>query len=187
MPWWLWVLAAVLAAVTTITLLGGFSEVPVEKLPVIELGAAQPGNEVTTTITGVYLTDRAVVTGYELDEGVTNLVVTGTLLNTTDRPSILGQDLVRVLVEGVINPDDDDPDRAVELRNGSSLGFLQPGLPVEVAWVWKVSTDSVEVGDDIIVGVFERYKIEYDPVFGDDAFTSAQPIARIITTVGASR
>lgn len=187
MPWWLWLGAAILAAVTTVTLLGGFSEVPVEKLPVIELGSAQPGNEVTTTITGVYLSDRAVVTGYDLDEGITSLVVTGTLLNTTDRPSSLGRELVRVLVEDVINPDDDEPTHVVEMRNGDGISFLQPGLPIEVAWVWEVPTASVAVGDDIIVGVFERYKIDYDPVFGDSAFTSAQPIARIITTIGTSR
>ena len=186
-PWWLWSIAAVTAAVGTITLLGGFNEVPVEKLPVIELGAEQPGNEVTTTITRVYLSETKPVTGYELEEGDVAVVVEGTLLNTTDRISTLGPSVVRVLLEGVINPDDAKDPSTIERRNGDANAFLQPGLATEVAWYWEVPADSVATGDEIIVGVFERYKIAYDPVYGDTAYSNMVPIVRIITTVEGAR
>lgn len=186
-PWWLWVVAVAVTAVGTIALLGGFNEVPVEKLPVIELGAAQPGNEITTTITRVYLSETRPVTGYDLDEGQVAVVVEGTALNTTDRSSVLAPRLVRVLLDGVIDPDEDTEPSAIELRNGGGIEFVQPGLPTRMAWVWEVPADSVAEGDRIVVGVFERYKIEYDPVFGDTAYSDVVPVARIITTIEGSR
>ena len=54
--WVAWVLGAAAAIIGVVALLGGFNEVPIEKLPRIELGDSYAGNEVDTIITGSYLT-----------------------------------------------------------------------------------------------------------------------------------
>lgn len=181
--WVLWVLLALVAALAAIILLGGFNDVPVEKLPVAELGSTQVGNELTTTITGVHLSEKAPVTGYDLEEGKVDLVVEATLTNTTNSSSLFGFDAVRVLLDGVIDPDRDPPYSLIELRSGGGLSFLQPGLPTKVAYVWHVDSSKVAAGDKIIVGVFQRHPVADDPLFSD-AQSAAAPVVRIITTIG---
>ena len=182
MPWWLWVALAVVAALAAVTLLGGFNDVPVEKLPVAELGSTQVGNELTTTITGVHLSTSAPVTGYDLDEGKVDVVVEATLTNTTDRPNYFAGNAVRVFLDGVIDPDRDEPDSVIELRSGGALPFLQPGLPTKVSYIWTVDAADVAAGDQIVAGVFQRHPVADDPLFSD-AQSAPEPIVRIITTI----
>lgn len=169
-------------AVVAVAALGGFNDVPIEKLPTVKLGSTQVGNEITTTVTGSYLSTTAPITGYDLAPGKVDLVVEGTLTDVTNKSSIFASQVVRVLLEGVIDPAD-DPDSTIELRSGKSLDFLQPGLPTKVAWVWKVDAAKVAAGDRLIIGVFSRHPVTDDPLFAD-AQSAAEPMVRIITTVG---
>jgi len=49
---------------------------------------------------------------------------------------------------------------------------------------WEVD-DSVKNGDDIIIGLFDRFAVD-DPRFGDTAYSTTST-ARILTTIGASK
>jgi hypothetical protein len=177
----------VIVGTVIIAVLGGFNDVPVEKLPLVQPGATHTGGEVDTTVTAIYLTTRAPAQSYDADDGMQYLVVEATLTNRMSSPSILGRDLVRVLLDGVIDPEDEPSTGIVDLRTGDQVPFLQPGLPIDVAWSWEIPLDAAAAGDDLIIGYFERFPIQGDPVFGDTAFTRPQPTARTVTTIGAQQ
>lgn len=184
-PWRVWaiVIAAAAVAAVGIGALGGFNEVPVEDLPVLSLGDTHHGNQVDTVITSVTLAPRIPGQQYDAEEGKQYLLVAATMLNTTKASGTLTVDLVRVLLEGKISGNDQA--RALrDPRTGEQVGFLQAGLPVSGLFVWEVD-DSVKEGDDIIIGLFDQFAVD-DPRFGDTAYTSPTPTARIITTIGAS-
>ena len=181
--WWVGVTIAAVAVIALIAVLGGFNDLPVQKLPVAALGSTHIGNEITATITGSELTTTAPGTGYALDDGTVDLIVEATLQNTTNQATLFGSDLVRVLLTGVIDPKRDHPYSVVELRSGHSLNFLQPGLPTRVAFVWQLKVSDVTRGDPLIIGVFQRHPIANNPLFAD-AQSAPVPVERILTTVG---
>jgi len=179
----LWVLGIVVAAATAVAavaLLGGFNEVPIEKLPVIELGETYEGSEVQTTITGTYLTSIRPGETFEADEGKQFFVVEASLLNTDRDTDVLDTGLLRILLEPDVQPAD-DPD-GVAMDDGRDLDFLQPGLTVNALFFWVVP-DTIEDGDEVVVGVFDRHVVE-DPRFGDAGAYASEPVARVVTTIG---
>ncbi|MEP6478705.1 MAG: hypothetical protein ABJB03_04895 [Rhodoglobus sp.] len=189
-PWWAWTLTAIAVVAGIVALLGGFNAVPIEKLPKIELGEAINGTELRTTIDGVYLADTAPGSGTEAgqdDNGndLQYLVVDATLENVTHATTSFSYDAVRVLLGDTIAVTD-DPDNLLEARSGDSLSSLQPGMPTSVEFLWKVPKADVSTGEDVILGVFVRNALKGDPVFGDEAFSSPTPIARIVTTIGSA-
>lgn len=180
---WLVSIGVVLAAVVgVIAVLGGFNEVPIEKLPVIQLGDTYSGNEVDTQITGTYLTNTQPRQTFDADEGEQYFVVQATLLNTTATPDVLDTGLVRILLGEDVAPED-EPYNVVNADNGFSLDFLQPGLEVHALYFWVIP-DKVDDGTDVIVGVLERHEID-DARYGGKVYSRGEPIARIVTTIGA--
>lgn len=180
-PWWAWVIGCVVVAVGTVAALGGFSDVPVQKLPTIELGQTYSTNEVDVTVVGTGLSDGTPFNDYT-EDGKQYVTVEVEVTATTDAPTLIAADLIRVLLEGVIGVDErPDP---TELRNGGYPLALQPGLPVRIAYTWEVDTGDVRAGDPIVIGIFEEYDDPNSPVF-DDAKTAPVPVVRIITEVGS--
>jgi hypothetical protein len=175
------VAAALVVIVGGVAALGGFADVPVEGLPELSLGDTHHGNEVDTVVTAVHLADRVPGRQYDADEGKQYLVVEATALNTSDGPGGLTADLVRVLLEGEVSGN--DAGSFVDPRTGNQVGFLQPGIPLDGVFYWEVD-DSVRDGDDIIIGLFDRFAVD-DPRFSDTAYTTTVT-ARILTTVGAA-
>lgn len=182
MPWWAWTLIALAAVVGLIAVLGGFDEAPVEALPELELGQQFDGNEVTTTVTGTRLSDTAPFTGYDADDGEEYLIVEATVENVTTLPNLFADASLRVLVSGVLSANT-RPDSVVDLSTGEYSPVLNPGLPAELAYVWPIERGAIADGDELIVGILERYDNADDPRF-DDAKTAPVPVARIVTTVG---
>jgi len=181
-------IAAVLAVVATITLLGGFSDVPQEKLPVVEIGKPYAGNEATVTVTSSYLSPTRPSAPGNLDplpagEGKQFLIVETRIENTTTTPSYIYGDIVRVLIDNVLDPSV-DPDANLDARTGSQLGLLQPGLTLTVDFLWEIDQAAAAPGDDLIIGILDRVPVANDPVFGDSAFTRPSPVARILSTIG---
>ena len=183
LPWWLLVLIAVALVVGLVAALGGFRDVPLESLPKIGMGEKFEGNEVDATVTGVYLTDRPPGQEFAAEDGMQFLIVDATALNHTDEPSLLTRDLVRVLLEGAIDPGDDSTfDGVVDTRSAERIPFLQSGLVTALSYRWEIPIDAATEGDAIIIGLFERELIYGDPIF-DDAY-STSPVVRILTTIG---
>jgi hypothetical protein len=162
---------------------GGFNDVPVEKLPRIELGESYSTNAIDVTVQSVTLSGTSAFHHFT-DEGFEYVTVELEATATTDEPSIFARQLIAVLLEGVISPDADDVLVDVtELRNGGSDATLQPGLPMRIAYSWKVPTGAAQVGDDIVIGIFEEHGVPDSPVFDD--LTEAVPVVRIVTTLEA--
>ncbi|MDQ2697756.1 MAG: hypothetical protein M3Y46_03095, partial [Actinomycetota bacterium] len=168
-----------------VALLGGFNEVPVAKLPVIEVGQTHVGNEVSLRVDDIHLSSTAPVTDYDAPEGSRYLVIEATAENVTTSPNIFLRNALRVIVEGAVSGND-GPYSVVDLRTGSGVPFLQAGLPMRVAFLWEVDEAGVEPGDDIVVGIFERYDFVDDPRF-DDSKTAPVPVVRILDTIGGAR
>lgn len=181
-PWWLWLVLGVAALVGTVAALGGFSDVPVEDLPEIELGQTHEGNETRTTVLGTSLTDTKPGRDFASDDEQF-LVLDAEVVNTTDAPTLLTRDLVRVLIPGSISAND-GPDM-IDPRNGDLINFLQPGLAMRVQLVWTVDAGTLREHDPVIVGIFERYRAVDDPLF-DDSYTAPVPVVRIETEIGAT-
>lgn len=165
-----------------IAALGGFNDVPLSSLPKVQLGETHHGSEVDTVITSVYLSKRAPGQQFDADDGQQYLVVAATLLNTTKGTDGPTTALVRVLLDGEVSAND-EPYGLTDPRTGNSVGFLQPGIPLKAVFSWLVD-DTVKDGDDIIIGLFERFAVD-DPRFSDTAYTT-EPTARILTTIGAA-
>lgn len=180
-PWWAWVIGCVVVAVGTVAALGGFSDVPVQKLPTIELGETYSTNEVDVTVLGVELSDGTPFNHYT-EDGKEYVNVEVEVTATTDAPTLIAGDLIRVLLEGVIDVDErPEPD---ELRNGTYPATLQPGLPMRIGYSWEVDAGSVKVGDPIVIGIFAEYDDPNSAIF-DDAKTPPVPVVRIVTEVGS--
>lgn len=186
-PAWGWTILAAAVAIGIVAALGGFRDVPIEKLPSIALGEAHEGSEYRTTVDAVYLSTQLPNTGYAADEGTEYLVVETTVENLTDRAmSTLTRDLIRVLVTGVIEPYGDGSAPSVsDPRFGMAVGYLQPGLPLTVLYWWEVKDGAIDDGDEIVVGIFEHRFDSYNPAFDD--YTTTEAVARVITEVGAGR
>lgn len=181
-PWWAWVLAVAVLVTGLIAALGGFRDVPIEKIPTIELREPHLGGQLTTTVTRIYLSSVQPASGYEPDDGEQYVVVEATVDNTTAEPSIFGRDLLRIVVDGVVEPDV-APDGVYFARQGVVLDFLQPGVQADMIFTWPVPEGTVAPGDDAIIGIFEQFQVLDDPVFGDTAYGSPTPTARILTTI----
>lgn len=180
----LWVLGIVVAAATAVAavaLLGGFNEVPIEKLPVIELGDVYSGNEVDVQVTGSYLTEQQPGYTFDADEGEQYFVVEVTLLNTQNDTDVLDTGLIRLLLGDEVLPEE-EPYGVINGDTGFSMDFLQPGLEMHALYFWLID-DSVDDGDDVVVGIFERHAVE-DPRYGEAGAYASEPMARIITTIG---
>jgi hypothetical protein len=182
-PWWLWTIAGIVVASAVTWALGGFAEVAPSKLPVIELGEQHVGNEVATVVDSVQLHQERPSTGY--DDGETDYVVVAvTMTNVTDEPTLFIRNAVRIVLGDVVD-EFTAPDGAADPRTGSQVGFLQPDLPTRVLISWEVERGAVEAGDDIRIGVFERYDAPEDPRYPDSK-TAPVPVAKLDTTVGGS-
>jgi hypothetical protein len=184
-PWWLRVLAGVAATVGIVGVLGGFDEVPIERLPRLELGERFVGNEVAMQIDDIHLSSTEPVTGYDVKYGAVYLVVEATVENTTTAPNIFLGNALRVLVEGAIGSTK-SPYNVVDLRTGDGVSFLQPGLPTRVAFLWQVDLRRIAPGDEIFLGIFERYDRPDDPRW-DDGKTEPIPIVRLQERIGELR
>lgn len=183
-PWWGWVAAAVIVVVGATAALGGFADATTTLAPRYELGEQFVGNETSVTIESVTLRSAKPDRYATESDGSSYLVVEATLDNVLPGPNIFERDVVRVIVDGVIEAED-EPESVIDVRTKAQVAPLQPGIPMRVAYVWLVDTDSLAVNDDIIVGIFERYEIADDPLF-DDARTRPRGAGRVLTTIGAA-
>jgi len=57
---------------------------------------------------------------------------------------------------------------------------------MQVAYVWPIESGAITGGDDLIIGILERYAITDDPIF-DDAKSRPRGAARVLTTIVDAR
>ncbi|TFC45324.1 MULTISPECIES: hypothetical protein [Cryobacterium] len=155
-----------LTALTTVLLglsavFGGLSDAPVQAAPVIAAGERHVGSELTVTVSQALLIDAFPEQLLVPAEGNRLLVVRAMVDNTTTEAIRLGTaESDRIRVGGVPGlPEAEPPTRVLVIDDGSGTVFAQPGVPVEVVFIWEVAGDAVAKGDSIDVQLLDRVLI----------------------------
>jgi hypothetical protein len=168
---------------------GGLDDAPVQAAPILEAGDTHQGMELTVSVSRALLIDAFPEQLLTPDQGHRLLVVRAVVENTTTAPLRLASaptgpvrlngitaDTIRVSgVEGL--PVATPPVSVLVIDDGSDDAVVQPGVPVELAFVWDVAADAVAEGDSIEVQLMDRVKIsEGELTYGglyDDPVVSA--------------
>ncbi|GAB2457345.1 hypothetical protein HD599_003373 [Conyzicola lurida] len=188
-----WLVTSVLGVLLALSaLLGGLDDAPATPVPELDPGDAYTGTQLKISI------DRAILIDAFPEQGVTPeiegnrlLVISATVDNVWDSPvRIAGQpnDADSVVPVGVDGIDASAaPSDLLVIDDGTTFRAVQPGVPVELAYVWEVAPDALAAGDDITVDILDRLQrkgfIVYGDVF-DDPFVAAH-VDLVIEDVGA--
>jgi hypothetical protein len=186
-----WLITSVSATVLALSaLVGGLEDAPVAAVPAIDAGSAHVGSELTVSIGQALLIDAFPEQGIVPDDGNRLLVVRATVENTTNEPRRLGTvDADSVGLAGVPGLAAGEPPRTVAvIEDGSSNTVVQPGVPVELAYIWEVAGDAVAAGDPVTVDLLDRDfisegRLTYGGLYGDPIVTATVELA--LDDVGA--
>ncbi|MGY4857087.1 hypothetical protein [Cryobacterium sp. AP23] len=166
--WLLTGIAGVFLAVSAV--FGGLDDAPVQAAPVLEVGDTHVGAELTIAVSQALLIDAFPEQLLTPEDGFRLLVVRAVVENTTTAPLRLSSvptgpvklsgiqaDTIRVAgIDGL--PVATPPASILVIDDGSDEAVVQPGVPVELAFVWEVA-DTVAEGDPIEVQLLDRVKI----------------------------
>jgi hypothetical protein len=143
--WWLFGIAALVLAASA--LFGGLADAgrAEVELPVLTAGEEFVGPQLTTTISSAELTDVAPDYSFEPEEGNTYLVVTAVVTNTVKKSTTSVADLLQL--EWLDDDAQGVTERVALVSDGTSLPQANPGVPIEVAFVWEVPVGNVVPGD----------------------------------------
>ena len=150
--------AAVALLIGGVALLGGFADVPRDRLPVLPLGGTYDNGLYSVSVRSVRVVDRDPVSG----SGATRRVVVADvdLLFRGDAPTTGAALWLAPLDAGLPAQPALDDVRVVDERNGLTEP-VQPGLPLRTVYTWTLPTTTrVEPGDRVRLGVYERYEVE---------------------------
>jgi hypothetical protein len=179
-PWWVWTLLAIAVAVAVTAALGGFATAPISKVPTIGLGSTFHGQEIDARVLGARLTGTS-PTGEKAPAGHRWLELDLRSENTGDAPVPADAITLRTIVGSLDGTT--RADRTLTSRDRGGIAELQPGIPTDLALLWKVPTGSVHDGDPIVVGVFESVPATGGAVYRD-AYTAPDVKARVAFAVG---
>ena len=157
--WLITSVSAVLLALSAVV--GGLDDAPVVPVPVIEAGDSHAGTELTIVVNGALLIDAFPEQSIVPDEGNRLLVVRATVENTTAEPRRLADgstaDTDSIGIAGIPGLEDGEPpERILVIDDGSDRAVVQPGVPVELAYLWEVAGDAVGEGDPVTVNLMDR-------------------------------
>ena len=177
-----WLVTSVLAVLLALSaLLGGLDDAPATPVPKLAPGDSYTGTQLKISV------DRAVLIDAFPEQGVTPevegnrlLVISTTVDNVWDGPVRIAEepnDADSVVPVGVDGLDAAAaPSDILVIVDGTRFRAVQPGVPVELAYVWEVAPDALADGDDITVDILDRLQrkgfIVYGDVF-DDPFVAA--------------
>ncbi|QHC71834.1 hypothetical protein [Rathayibacter sp. VKM Ac-2801] len=155
------VAGAVVLAVAAVAAVGGFADVPEEDQPVLRLGETFSNELYSVTVESVEIADADPLA--PTPDGTLAVVARATLLHSGDEPARSPEDWLRPL-------DLDLSPLALSLvsaRDGSIAPPIQPGLPVEVFYIWRLAEGAdAASGDPVRLGVYERYVDTTGPIDG---------------------
>ena len=180
--WLITSVSAVLLAFSAVV--GGLDDAPVPSTPVIEAGASHIGTELTIVVNGALLIDAFPEQSIVPEEGNRLLVVRATVENTTSEPRRLG--LAETDSLGIADvpglADAVPPERILVIDDGSDRVVVQPGVPVELAYMWEVSGDDVKEGEPITVNLLDRDfisegRLTYGGLYGDPIVSATLELA----------
>ena len=180
--WLITSVSAVLLAFSAVV--GGLDDAPVPAVPVIQAGDSHVGTELTIVVNGALLIDAFPEQSIVPEEGNRLLVVRATVENTTSEPRSLGlaetDSLGIAGVPGVVASQ--PPERILVIDDGSATVVVQPGVPVELAYLWEIAADAVEAGDPVTVNLLDRDfisegRLTYGGLYGDPVVSATLQLA----------
>jgi hypothetical protein len=176
--WLLSAVAAVFLAVSAV--FGGLDDAPVQAAPVIDAGDTHVGAELTVTVSQALLIDGFPEQNVKPEPGNRLLVVRADVENTTTGPLRLSTtEANSIRVGGVTDlPLASPPSNILVIDDGSDKVVVQPGIPVELAFLWEIASDAVVEGDSIQIQLMDRVLISegeltYGGLYGDPVVTAS--------------
>jgi hypothetical protein len=158
---------------------GGLDDAPVQAAPAIEAGDSHAGAELTVTVNEALLIDAFPEQNLTPAKGDRLLVVRAVVENTTAEPRRLSTTISDTLRVGGVPglPAATPPDDILVIDDGSDAVTVQPGVPVELAFVWVIAAGAVAKGDDVTVQLMDRVRISdgrltYGGVYADPVVTA---------------
>ena len=153
-------------------LLGGLDDVPPTPIPQIEANQPYTGERLTITAERAALIDGFPEQGVMPADGNRLLVVVATVENTWTDPvrlATLPATADTLLPVGIEFADAATaPTTVMVFDDGSTVSTVQPGVPVEVAFVWEVPSGSLAHGDEVRFDLLDRtYEGEASVYFGE--------------------
>jgi len=168
-----WLITGISAALLGLSaVLGGLNDVPATPIPQIEAGQPYVGERLTITADRAALIDAFPEQGVRPADGNRLLVVIATVENTSNDPvriATLTSKADTLLPVGVeFAQQATAPSAILVFDDGSTVSTVQPGIPVEVAFVWEVPADELSDGDELRVDLLDRtYQGDATVYFGD--------------------
>jgi hypothetical protein len=161
---------------------GGLADAPVEPVPAVAAGESVSGAQLRIAVERAVLIDGFPEQGIEPAEGSRLLVLVAEVENVHTRPvSTSGDgfgasDNLRPV--GVAGLDADSAPLSVAvLDDGSEFPELQPGVPIELAFIWEIADGALADGDRLAVDVYDKtYRANGFVTYGerfDDRFVAA--------------
>jgi hypothetical protein len=157
-------------------LFGGLEDAPPPVHPVIQAGETHEGSELAIAVDSALLIDAFPEQNLVPAAGSRLFVIRATVENTTAaarRLSAAEADTVRV--EGVSAlPIDEPPARVLVIDDGSDRAVAQPGVPVEVVFVWEIADGALTKGDIVTISILDRVfmgegELTYGGLYGPPA------------------
>ena len=183
--WLVTSVGAVLLALSAVV--GGLDDAPVLPVPVIQAGDSHAGTELTIVVNSALLIDAFPEQSIVPEEGNRLLVVRATVENTTTEPRRLASgttaDTDSIGIAGIPGlADGAPPERILVIDDGSDSVVVQPGVPVELAYLWEIADDAAEAGDPVTVNLMDRDyisegRLTYGGLYGDPVVGATLDVA----------
>lgn len=180
--WWLFAIAAVALAASAI--FGGLDDASQAdpEPPVLSPGEAFVGPQLTTTLHTAELMDVAPGYTLEPDDGFTYLVVTATVTNTSVTSTTAIDDLLQL--EWLDDETKGEPDRTALVSDETPLPQANPGVPMDVAYIWQVPIGELESGDTVRVSIRSKTFVQDGDVTYGSYWAYPVVAARVDLEVG---
>jgi hypothetical protein len=139
---------------------GGLDDAAPDPLPALAAGDTFTGAELRITVDRAVLIDSFPEQNIVPDDGKRLLVLVATVEDVwtkpaSTRPSIGAADNLRPV--GVAGIDESTAPRTVAvLSDGTEYPDLQPGVPIELAFIWDIDPDALAAGESLRVDVYDK-------------------------------
>jgi len=179
-----WILAGSAALVLAASaLFGGLNDAPADPIPTLRPGDSSTGTRVELAVDRVVVIDGFPDLYLEPEPGFRYLVVIGTATNVWSSPvpqslSSFGTPqpatVVSPRIEGL---EAVAPEEVLVFSDATTAGDLQPGVPVQLAYLWQFPAEAIADGDEVTLDLWdETYEGDSLIGFGDrfsDPFVTA--------------
>jgi hypothetical protein len=162
-----WILAGVAALLLAASaLFGGLNDAPAEPIPELALGDVHHGSRIDLEVSRASLIDGFPDLFLEPAEGNRFLVIVGTATNVSTVPvrqtiTNGGAPLPATVISpaGIDGIENTAPSSILVFSDATVATDLQPGVPVELAYLWEVPADALHDGDSLVLDFWDE---EYD-------------------------